>query len=46
MINNFQIEYFSDVYGHTLKDICKVDLRPLLNYQSLLIYTFKNILRY
>jgi hypothetical protein len=46
LINKFEIEYFSDIYGQSFKEINKVTIEPLLRFEALLTYNFKNIMRY
>ena len=46
LIKKLEIQYFSDVYGHTFKQINKVRLEPLLKVQASLTYTLWNVLSY
>ncbi len=46
MINKFEVEYFSDIYGQSFKEINKVTIEPLLRFEALLTYNLKNIMRY
>lgn len=46
LINKFEIEYFSDIYGQSFKEINKVTIEPLLRFEALLTYNLKNIMRY
>ncbi len=46
LINKFQVEFFSYLYGSSFKRINKITLEPLLQFEAGLVYTFRNILRY
>lgn len=46
LINKFEIEYFSDIYGQSFKEINKVTIEPLLRVEALLTYNLRNIMRY
>lgn len=46
LIRKLEVEYFSDVYGNTFKQINKVSLGPLLKVEASLTYTLWNILSY
>lgn len=46
LINKFEVEYFSDIYGYSFKEINKLSLEPLLRYEATLTYCLRNICRY
>lgn len=46
LINKFEIQYFSDIYGQSFKEINKVTIEPLLRVEALLTYNLRNIMRY
>lgn len=46
LIQKFESEYFSDLYGQSFSSINKMTLEPLLKIEATLAYSLRNILRY
>lgn len=46
LVRKLEVEYFSDVYGNSFKQINKVTLEPLLKAEASLTHIFWNILSY
>lgn len=44
-VKKFEIEYFSEVYGKSFREINKVTLQPLIKFEATLTYCLRNLLR-
>lgn len=46
LIQKFQFEYFSDIYGNSFKEMSRTVLEPILRHEALLMDSLAKVLRY
>lgn len=46
LIDKFEAEYFSDIFGPSFKETNKITIEPLIRLEATLTYAIKKLMRY